>query len=381
MMAAVVLLGMSRVSAQEVPNPFPADALYIKTLPNGLRLVVREDHSLPVVSMVMVVRGGSSAERNTRGMAHYLEHLVLQGTEHYPGPLAPQEALEEQGGISTAVTTRDAARFQATMPAGKVDLLVNVMADIALAARLTDASFTRERPTILAEIQQENDNTLAVLLNRGYFLSYRNHPYRYSPIGSVNDILSLSASDVRAFYHRWYVPNNMSVVLVGDVTAKRAEQLIQQAFGKAKASTLPARPTSDKIAPGSLAMEHITRNIADTYQTLAFPAPAYRDLPALAATDLCVTLLADGSDALLSGWLSKDRVEVKDFGIEFVTSRDPGRILLWAQTTPEMTNRFRQSAMALLKNLSTVSLPDEAFTLAKQRIAMQFLLENETYSQ
>ncbi len=78
------------LSAQDIPNPLPADEVSFQSLGNGLRLVVREDHSLPLVAMVVVVHAGSARRADTYGIAHYLEHLVFQGTAHYPGPLAPQ---------------------------------------------------------------------------------------------------------------------------------------------------------------------------------------------------------------------------------------------------------------------------------------------------
>ena len=96
---ALLLAGGQLCRAQEIPDPFPAAEIFQQTLPNGLRLVLREDHSLPLVAMVVTVHAGSASEQQAHGIAHYLEHLTFQGTRHYPGALAPESALEQVGAI------------------------------------------------------------------------------------------------------------------------------------------------------------------------------------------------------------------------------------------------------------------------------------------
>lgn len=380
-LTALLLIGCLSLRAQDIPNPLTSGDLTCKTLANGLRLVVREDHSLPLVAMVVVVRAGSAVEPNTRGIAHYLEHLVYQGTKHYPGALAPENALEQVGGVCNAVTSRDMIRFQASVPSSQVDLLVNVLADVVLYPTLDEKSFAKERPVILAEIQQDDDNPLTTLMNHAYLRTYRTFPYRYTPTGSIDEVLGLTVSDVRAFYQRWYTPNNMSVVLVGDVTQARALQLAQQAFGAAKAAKLPELPAEEPAESSAAVRAHLPRNLPDTYQILAFPTPSSRNFSALVATDVVMTLLADGPDALLPAWWARDGVAVKRFGIEFISAHNPGRFLLWAQTESKMAVRLRESTRNLLRVLASSPIPPEELALAKQRLAGQFLLENETYTQ
>jgi len=370
-----------RLYAQDIPNPLPDNEIFVQKLENGLRLVVREDHSLHLVAMVVVVHAGSAAESNTYGKAHYLEHLVFQGTSHYPGPLAPQNALEQAGGISDAVTSRDMIRFQASAPSTQVEILVKVLADIMQTPALDTHSFSRERPTILAEIQQKDDNPLHALINHAYELTYRTHPYRYAPTGSIEDVLGLTVDAVKAFHKRWYVPNNMSVVLVGDITPARALQLVQEAFGAANSAKLPDPPPIDTEEITKTIRQHYSRSLTGTYQVMVFAAPPVSEYASLIATDILTTLLADGNDALLAArWANAD-LAVGQFGIEFVSTRAPGRFLIWAQTEPRQAIKLRDTTLTLLRALAATPLPAETVTLARQRVAGQFLLENETYSQ
>jgi zinc protease len=373
---------MAAYGAQPIPNPFPQEELSFQTLPNGLRLVVNEDHSLPIVSMVVVVRGGSAAEVDSHGQAHYLEHLVLQGTRHYPEPLAPQYALEEVGGMCNATTNRDLTRFEASVGSGSLELLTNVLADITLFPLLTDEAFASERPVILAEIQREEDTPLAYGMNRAFSLTFKRHPYRVNPEGMIGDILRITPDDVRSSYARWYVPNNMSVVLVGDVTPARALQLVQQAFGGAKSATLPARPLPEIAASDTMAVAHYPRDLGGgTLQIMTFAAPSSNDFSTMVATDLVTTLLTDSGSALLPAYWANHGIEVLQYGMEFVSQRDPGRVFIWAKTKPGDAVKLRDLTLAKLRSLATDAVPETTLAAGKQRLAAQFLLENESYSQ
>lgn len=378
---ALCVTACPRLCAQDIPNPLPVDKISLQSLANGLRLVVREDHSLPLVAMVVVVHAGSAAESNTNGIAHYLEHLVFQGTAHYPGPLAPQHAIEQVGGVSNAVASRDMIRFQASVPSAQVEVLVKVLADVVQAPTLDEHCFARERPTILAEIQQKDDNPLNALFNHAYEFTYRTHPYRYTPTGTIEDVLGLSADQMQAFHQRWYVPNNMSVVMVGDITQARALQLVQSAFGAAKSAKLPVPPPVETEALSTPVRQHFSRDLAGTYQVMVFAAPPSSEYASLVATDVLTTLLAEGNDALLPAQWANDGLTVGQFGIEFVSTRAPGRILLWAQTDPRQAVKLRDATLNLLRALAAAPLPAETLALARQRVAGQFLLENETYTQ
>ena len=363
----------------DIPNPFPAEEVSLRTLPNGLRLVMREDHSLPIVAMEVVVRGGSAADGDSPGVAHYCEHLVFQGTKHFPGHLAPQAALEQVGGISEATTSRDMTRFSATAPAAQLPLLVSVLADVMLAPTLDADDFDRERATVLAEIQRDGDSPLAPLLNAGYLASYPTHAYHGRPTGTIEDVLRLSVDDVRRYHHAWYVPNNMSVVLVGDVTAARAVALVTQAFGAAKRGEVPDWPAPAPPVPP--ASPHVARPGTDTYQLLVLPAPAANDLAGTVAADVLMTMLTEGDNSLLAAQWAHDGIPVIDFGGEFITSRAPARLMLWARTDPRLVGKLKRSTQALLAQLAAGTVPGDAFLRARETLATHLLLDNETYSE
>ncbi len=366
--------------AADIPNPFPPQDVSVTMLANGLRLVVKEDHTLPIVAVVATIHGGSGADANSRGIAHVLEHLIFQGTKRYPAPLAPQAALEQVGGISNAVTSRDALRIQAAIPAGKADLLVNVLYDLLMQPLLSDARFEKERATILAEIQQDAEDPITGALSVAYMTSYKAHPYRYAPSGSINDTLWLTAAQVRAFHKRWFVTKNISLVFVGDITPAKAKALLATNFGLVTPAAPPALPPAE-TATVSMGRQHVQASHGDTYQAMAFAAPPGSDFTAMVATDILLTLLVDGPDAVLPAWYARQHVTPRDFGGEFVSTRAPGRLIIWAQTEPEKAVALREATLAYLKRLDAGDLDEDTFEFARRRLAMSFVLDNESYLQ
>ncbi len=376
----LLLVLAGAVGGQALPNPFPEKSVSTATLPNGMRVVVREDHSLPIVAINVVVRGGSGAEEDARGLSHYVEHMVFQGTKNYPKPLEPQYVMEQVGAISNATTSFDLTRFEAAATSEQADLMVRVLADITLNPLLTDEAFKHERPLILAEIAQNTDNPQATVTNEVNKLSYKHYPYRDLVTGALEDVLALKATDVRAFHNRWYVPNNMSIVLVGDISLKSATELATKYFGDAKPAELPNPPEIEIAGPGEAKTAKFPSTLQDTYLGLAFAAPPSSNFNAMVATDLLVTMLADGHDALLPQWWAKDGLRVTNFGGEFTSTHAPGRIIFWMQCAPVAVDKIRESTLALLDQVGLGNLPPAALRLAQQRLAAQFLRSNETYS-
>ncbi|HEY3376079.1 MAG TPA: pitrilysin family protein [Armatimonadota bacterium] len=361
-------------------SPLSADNVRIlPPLPNGLRLIVHEDHALPIVAMEVVVRSGS-VHAAQPGLAHYVEHVVFQGTRRFPDPLGPQFALESAGGMSNAVTSRETTCFSGAIAAERADVLVRVLADVLLNPLLQDARCVQEQPVIAAEIAHDRDNPLCELLDNAYASSYRGDANQYAPKGALPDLALITPATIRAFHAAHYVPNNMSVILVGDITVARARALVAEAFGGA-----PSRPLVSVTPPvsppsGPMLEIHVPRDLSDTYQVMVFPLPSCTAAsPAFA--DVLTVMLVDGAEALLPARWTADGVRFGRFGIEAVKTRAPGRMCIWAETSPEMAAPLRRSTFALLAQLARTPAPEASLLQARQQLAIRAVLANETYSQ
>jgi zinc protease len=220
----------------------------LATLPNGLTVVLLEDHSTPIVHVQIWYHVGSKDERPGRtGFAHLFEHLMFDGSKNaQPGDHT--SLVSSVGGLANASTNDDATVFWNTVPAHCLPLVLWLEADRMASLRIDKDTFERERQVVKEERRLRVDNqpygTLAELIYRHAFTV---HPYRHTTIGSMADLDAASIDDVRDFYRTYYVPGNATLAIVGDFDAKQALALVTQYLG--------AVPRSDRAVPRDIPAE------------------------------------------------------------------------------------------------------------------------------
>jgi zinc protease len=205
----------------------------ITTLPNGLTLVLSEDHSTPIVHLQLWYHVGSKNEKPGRtGFAHLFEHLMFKGSKNVQ-PEAHTSMISAVGGQSNAYTTDDETVFWETVPAQYMPMILWAEADRMATLRVDKDTFTNERDVVKEERRMRVDNQPFGRLNEIiYDQAFTVHPYKHATIGSMADLEAASVDDVRDFYNTYYVPSNATLVLVGDFDATQAVQLVNQYFGR-----------------------------------------------------------------------------------------------------------------------------------------------------
>jgi len=205
----------------------------ITTLPNGLTVVLSEDHSTPIVHVQLVYHVGSKNEKPGRtGFAHLFEHLMFKGSANVM-PEAHTSMIASIGGQSNAYTTEDETVFWETLPAQYLPLSLWLEADRMATLRIDKDTFINERSVVKEERRMRVDNQPYGRLNEIiYDQAFTVHPYKHATIGSMQDLEAASVDDVRDFYRTYYVPANATLVLVGDFDSTQAIQLVHQYFGR-----------------------------------------------------------------------------------------------------------------------------------------------------
>jgi zinc protease len=205
----------------------------ITTLPNGLTIVLSEDHSTPIVHLQLWYHVGSKNEKPGRtGFAHLFEHLMFKGSKNVQ-PEAHTSMISAVGGQSNAYTTDDETVFWETVPAQYMPMILWAEADRMATLRVDKDTFTNERDVVKEERRMRVDNQPFGRLNEIiYDQAFTVHPYKHATIGSMADLEAASVEDVRDFYNTYYVPSNATLVLVGDFDATQALQLVSQYFGR-----------------------------------------------------------------------------------------------------------------------------------------------------
>ena len=222
--------------------PALGDEVTSYTLDNGMQVVVIEDHRAPVVTQMVWYRIGSSDEPpGHSGIAHFLEHLMFQGTDDLAaGELSA--TVEENGGTDNAFTSYDYTAYFQRVAADRLGLMMQMEADRMRDLQLTEDDVATERQVILEERSQRTDSDPGALLNEQMSAAqFLNHPYGIPVIGWRHEMEKLSRKDALDFYQANYAPNNAILVVAGDVQPEAVLALAKEYYG-------PVAP-SDRIVP------------------------------------------------------------------------------------------------------------------------------------
>lgn len=219
-----------------------ADNTHEFKLDNGLKIVVQEDHRSPVVVSQVWYRAGSIDEFNgTTGVAHVLEHMMFKGTKNVPAGQFSR-LIASAGGRENAFTGNDYTAYFQQLEKSRLELSMKLEADRMAHLQLSAAEFSKEIRVVMEERRwRTEDKPQSLVYEQFQSAAYQAHPYGRPVIGWMNDLEQMTVADARAWYHRWYAPNNATLVVVGDVKPQEVLRLAKRYFGPIKAQTLPER--------------------------------------------------------------------------------------------------------------------------------------------
>jgi zinc protease len=202
-------------------------------LANGLTVILSEDHSTPIVHVAVWYHVGSKNEKPGRtGFAHLFEHMMFKGSRNVE-PEAHTSYVSSVGGQANAYTTDDETVFWQTVPAQYLPMPLWLEADRMASLRIDERTFANEREVVKEERRMRVDNQpYGRLTEIIYDQAFTTHPYKHPTIGSMKDLEAASIDDVREFYKTFYVPENATLVVVGDFDAAQAKELIEQYLGR-----------------------------------------------------------------------------------------------------------------------------------------------------
>ncbi len=210
------------------------------TLDNGMKVIIKEDHRAPIAVSQVWYRVGASYEPNgITGISHALEHMMFKGTKEN-GPNRFSEQIAEQGGSENAFTGRDYTAYFQTLASDRLEIAFKLESDRMRNLLLDGNEFAKEIKVIQEERRlRTEDQPKSMAYELFNATAYRVSPYRNPVIGWAQDLEQMKVTDLRAWYQRWYVPNNAILVVVGDVKPDEILQLAQQYYGVLPSSTLP----------------------------------------------------------------------------------------------------------------------------------------------
>jgi len=306
--AAVLLLVLAPAApaAAQAPAPPAETNIVVKysqfTLANGLRVILHEDHSVPIVTVNTWYRAGSANELPGRtGFAHLFEHLMFMGSAHVPyGEF--DTALESVGGGNNASTANDRTNYYIDVPSNALELALFLESDRMgyLLETMTPKTVDLQRDVVKNERRQSYENRpygiADITLNE--MLYPEGHPYHWPVIGYMEDLTAATYEDVVNFFKTYYSPSNASLVVAGDIDPVRTRQLIEKWFTDVKPGPAPKPMTIPGVALTSVQRKTITDKVQLPRLTLAWLTPRHLE-PGDSALDIVADVLAGGKNSRL----------------------------------------------------------------------------------
>jgi zinc protease len=342
------------------------------TLDNGLRVVLHQNASLPLVAVNLWYHVGSRNERPGRtGFAHLFEHMLFQGSEHIPTH-DHFRLIQQVGGVANGSTWFDRTNYYETVPAHQLDLALWLESDRMgfFLPALTQENLDTQREVVMNERRQRIENQPYGLAGeRLHELLYpAEHPYHWPVIGYMEDIAAATLEDVRTFFRTYYTPNNSVLTLVGDFQPEDALERVAAWFGEIPAGP-PVPPVSAPLPPlGGERRAVLPDNVHLPRVYIGFRAPAYGHRLWYAA-DLLAAVLAGGKSSPLYRELVYERQIAQDVGASVGPYESAATFMLIATARPGVAIETLEEAL-LQAIARAASAPPDPVELERARNRM-----------
>ena len=253
--------------------------VFEKTLSNGLKVIVKEDHRAPTVVQQIWYRAGSMDENTgTTGVAHVLEHMMFKGTKSVPAGEFSRR-IAAAGGRENAFTSYDYTAYFQQLHKSQLPLAMKLEADRMHNLVLSKQEFGKEIKVVMEERRwRTDDEAHALMEERLMATAYQEHPYHNPVIGWMNDLQNMTAADAQNWYQAWYAPNNATLVIAGDVQAQQVFALAQRYYGGIPAGKLPQRKGYGEQPQLGIKRIVVKAPAELPYLIMSYHAPTLRDV-------------------------------------------------------------------------------------------------------
>jgi len=357
-----------------------ADRVQETVLPNGLKVLLLEDHRAPVAVFQVWYRVGSRNEQlGKTGLSHLLEHVMFKGTKTV-GPEEYSKIIQRNGGNDNAFTAEDATTYFATLASDRVSVVIDLEADRMQNLTFDEAQFTPELHVVMEERRLRTDNNpVAALFELISSTAYEAHPYGWPVIGFMNDLRQATRDDALAYYHTYYTPADAFVICAGDFSSSELLAKITKAFGPLPAGEPPPRVRAIEPVQHGERRAVLRREAQLPFVAIAYHVPNLSDADA-AALEVLSAVLAGGESARLHQHLVYDKRLVRDVGASYdLTTIDPSLFMLYAQPLPGKTAaQVEKELLGEVESLQRTPVSDHELTKAKNGLEAHFIFAQDS---
>lgn len=355
------------------------DGAHRYRLDNGLTVILKQDESAPVAAIQLWVKTGSANETEKEaGLTHLIEHMIFKGTpSRKTGEIA--RAIESAGGHINAYTSFDRTVYYVEIPASRFATGLDVLLDAVQHSLFDPLELAREKEVVLEEYRRSLDIPQRQLNWDVMDLCYDRHPYQRPIIGYEKTIRSFTREDILHYMDKWYTPDNMVLVGVGDFDPQQALHTI-----KGLVSDFPDRtgasPSRPEEPPQTALRKRVKQDrVQQVYMDLCWHIPALTH-PDMYALDVLEIILGHGKSSRLYKALKMKANLVHDFGAGAYALADPGLFSIEATLSPDMLNRSLEALAQEIRKLACKPVSQAELEKAKTIVEADFVFGMEDMS-
>lgn len=354
------------------------------TLPNGLKIIVQEDHRAPTVTQMVWYKIGAIDEHNgITGISHVLEHMMFKGTKNLkPGDFSARVAA--LGGTENAFTSKDYTAYFEQVEHTKLEKVMALEADRMENLVFDNNEFTKEIAVVMEERRMRTDDQAISQVHEALnAAAFNAHPYHHPTIGWMSDLKHLQISDIKHWYDTWYAPNNATLVICGDVKAQEVFALAKKYFSHIKSKNLPTRKPQDEPTQQGIKRITVKAPAENPYIALAFKTPTLRNVDNdvdVYALQILATILNGYDNARLNARLIRTNKVANEVGADYSPiARGPELFILDATpaaniSTQELEVFLRAEITDIVKN----GIPLEELTRVKTKLIAEQIYKRDS---
>ena len=355
-----------------------------KTLANGLKVIVKEDHRAPVVVSQIWYKVGSSYEHDgITGVSHVLEHMMFKGTKKHP-PGEFSKIIAENGGRENAFTGRDYTAYFQQLEKRRLPISFELEADRMKNVILLEEEFKKEIQVVMEERRMRTeDKPQALTYEQFTAAAYLNSGYHWPIIGWMNDLENMEVEDLAKWYRGWYAPNNATLVVVGDVNADQVFEMANNYFGEIKPSKVFKRKPRYEVEQKGIKRIVVKAPAQVPFMIMGYQTPSVVDTEhdwEPYALDVLAAVLDGGASARFEKHLVREQQVAASIGTGY-DAFTPGRELFTFSGTPgqgktvdDLENAIREQ----IKIISNELVSDEELDRVKAQVVASKVYEKDS---
>jgi zinc protease len=371
--------GSGARSASPAPDAAQADLPppARQVLRNGMRLIVQDHRASDIVALYLYVGVGVRYEAPDQlGYAHFQEHMLFKGTDRF-GPGYVDRTVEGVGGRSNAVTSFDYTSFYLVLPSDATASGIELLADMAFRSSFIPDEIGREREVIFEEARIEQDNPRSAIVRQLYGLVFAGNPYGRPVLGTRETMQAATQERLRAFNRRYYVPENMTLVVAGPVDPVAVRGVVDRTFGRMPATGYKPTPAPAPAPLTGGVRKTVERDEQQAHLALGWQAPRSDDA-AGDAVDLLTTILAGTESSRLAQRLRDKERLVSTVTMSYSALMGGGIVSLRAELEAKDLERVERIILEEIARIQESGPTEEERRLAVTKFEAQHAFDTET---